>query len=103
MLTTKQIAITRLVDARMKGFQSIALMRSSLASVVYLKAYGQSNPSLVYIPLYSFNICALKKDPLVPFLKKEFGSGFLGFNDGIPIRYGPELVDKYFHFLTYNQ
>jgi hypothetical protein len=103
MLTNKQIAITRLVDARIKGYRHLELIRSILPQVEYLQAV-EPNREYIYVnEPYIFNICAIKKDLMVPIWVQYQGNiRPIGTRAHLPLEIGPQLIERYYHFLTYN-
>lgn len=101
MLTNKQIAIGKLVDARLMGFTHIELNPSNYNSVFYLFAYGKSS-NVAFFP-YRFGICALQARPLIPFMVTHDGRRkIVPHGVKLPFEIGPELIENYYHFLTYN-
>jgi hypothetical protein len=99
-ITNKQMALTRLVDAKFLGFKYLTLNHSVRPSILYLVATTR----LTDRPPYRFNICAIeRKSQLGPIWVDYMGERKPAFTDTrMPLDVGPELVEKHYAFLTYN-
>lgn len=104
MLTNKQIAITRLVDARLYGYTRLILTRSSIPDIYYLQT-EVSLASLSGLAPYRMNICALKNDREMESTGWRYGKpiGMIASVPNLPLEAGLELVENHYWFLTYNR
>jgi hypothetical protein len=103
MLTNKQIAITRLVDAKLLGYAYLEINNSTNAEVLYLRASGIRDVDIYWRIPPSMNICALKKEPSKAMYVTIRGyQKYVPILTRLPMEIGPELIEKYYHFLTYN-